>query len=141
MSDLRQAAQQALERLEACVCPPSVHHDIINPLRTALEQQQAEPDRRDLQAAGTHPAPCARHCEAKAFEIEIRGLKSQLKQQAEPAKYTEAELLAYGRAEFARALLLAAAAARPYGLAGETIALRILQIDGIFEDNAREAKP
>ena len=44
-----------------------------------------EPDRRPLQAAGTHPAPCARHCEAKAFEIEIRGLKSALKQ-AQPVQ-------------------------------------------------------
>lgn len=55
-----------------------------NALEAALEQQQAEPDRRALQAEGKHPAPCARHCEAKAFEIEIRSLKSQLKQQAEP---------------------------------------------------------
>ena len=39
-----------------------------------------EPDRRALQAEGKHPAPCARHCEAKAFEIEIRSLKSALKQ-------------------------------------------------------------
>jgi hypothetical protein len=31
-----------------------------------------------LQAEGKHPAPCARHCEAKAFEIEIRSLKSML---------------------------------------------------------------
>lgn len=36
-------------------------------------------DRQALQAAGTHPAPCARHCEAKAFEIEIRLLKSALR--------------------------------------------------------------
>ena len=44
-----------------------------------------EPDRRALQAEGKHPAPCARHCEAKAFEIEIRSLNSRLKQQqAEP---------------------------------------------------------
>jgi hypothetical protein len=49
-------------------------------LEAALEQpeQQAEPDRRALQAEGKHPAPCARHCEAKAFEIEIRSLKSML---------------------------------------------------------------
>lgn len=33
--------------------------------------------RAELQSAGTHPAPCARHCEAVAFEIEIRGLKRQ----------------------------------------------------------------
>ena len=52
----------------------------VNDLRTALEQPEQEPDRRALQAEGTHPAPCARHCEAKAFEIEIRGLKSALKQ-------------------------------------------------------------
>jgi hypothetical protein len=37
--------------------------------KAALEQPEQEPDRRPLQAAGTHPAPCARHCEAKAFEI------------------------------------------------------------------------
>ena len=48
-------------------------------------------DRRTLQAEGKHPAPCARHCEAKAFEIEIRGLKSALRaaleQQAEPVAW------------------------------------------------------
>ena len=48
-------------------------------------------DRRTLQAEGKHPAPCARHCEAKAFEIEIRGLKSalraRLEQQAEPVAW------------------------------------------------------
>lgn len=33
-------------------------------------------DRTEQQAAGTHPAPCARHCEANAFQIEIRGLKA-----------------------------------------------------------------
>jgi hypothetical protein len=43
-------------------------------------QPAQEPDRRPLQAAGTHPAPCARHCEAKAFELEIRSLNSRLKQ-------------------------------------------------------------
>ena len=35
-------------------------------------------DRHEMQAAGTHPAPCARHCEAKAFEIEVRRLRSEL---------------------------------------------------------------
>ena len=60
--------------------------------------KQAEPDRRDLQAAGTHPAPCARHCEAKAFEIEIRSLKSQLKQQAEPVSELQKRYLASEKA-------------------------------------------
>jgi len=44
----------------------------------------AAPDRRVLQAAGTHPAPCARHCEAKAFEIEIRRLKAALGRRTGP---------------------------------------------------------
>lgn len=35
-------------------------------------------DRHELQAAGTHPAPCARHCESTAFEIEIRRLRAEL---------------------------------------------------------------
>ncbi|CAB4155844.1 hypothetical protein UFOVP662_25 [uncultured Caudovirales phage] len=51
-------------------------------LYKAQPEQQAEPDRRPLQAEGKHPAPCARHCEAKAFEIEIRSLKSALETQA-----------------------------------------------------------
>ena len=37
-----------------------------------------EADRIAQQAAGAHPAPCARHCEANAFQIEIRGLKSHV---------------------------------------------------------------
>jgi hypothetical protein len=43
-----------------------------------MTKPEQEPDRQALQAAGTHPAPCARHCEAKAYEIEIRSLKSML---------------------------------------------------------------
>ena len=34
--------------------------------------------RHELQAAGTHPAPCARHCEATAYEIEIRRLRHDI---------------------------------------------------------------
>lgn len=34
--------------------------------------------RHELQAAGTHPAPCARHCEATAFQIEIRRLRHDI---------------------------------------------------------------
>lgn len=35
-------------------------------------------DRHELQSAGTHPAPCARHCESTAYEIEIRRLRAEL---------------------------------------------------------------
>lgn len=33
---------------------------------------ELEADRRVLQQDGRHPSPCARHCEAAAFEAEIR---------------------------------------------------------------------
>ena len=35
-------------------------------------------DRIAQQAAGTHPAPCAQHCEANAFQIEIRRQQSHV---------------------------------------------------------------
>ena len=40
-----------------------------------------QPDRQELQAKGKHPAPCARFCEANAFQIEIRNLKAKLENQ------------------------------------------------------------
>lgn len=36
------------------------------------------PDRRELQAKGEHPAPCARFCESNSYEIELRQLKARL---------------------------------------------------------------
>jgi len=96
MTDLRQAAQQALEALENIdrAMPFPVAKLAQSAIKEALAQPEQEPDRRSLQAAGTHPAPCARHCESKAYEIEIRSLKSALKQQqqAEP----EQEPVAWG---------------------------------------------
>jgi hypothetical protein len=44
-------------------------------LKAALAEQ---PYRQALQVAGTHPAPCARHCEAQAFEIAARGMRRQI---------------------------------------------------------------
>lgn len=47
----------------------------------AAEQERlspSTPDRRIAQLKGEHPAPCARFCEANAFQIEIRRLKKQL---------------------------------------------------------------
>jgi len=38
------------------------------------------PDRHAAQAEGTHPAPCARFCEANAYEIEIRRLRAEVTQ-------------------------------------------------------------
>lgn len=45
-----------------------------------LRSMLAQPERHELQADGKHPAPCARFCEANAFQIEIRRLKAQLEQ-------------------------------------------------------------
>jgi hypothetical protein len=56
-----------------CTTCGTVYADGVPP-----QVPEQEPDRRALQAEGKHPAPCARHCEAKAFEIEIRSLKSML---------------------------------------------------------------
>jgi len=38
----------------------------------------AAPDRQELQAIGKHHAPCARFCEAPAFNAEIRHLKAHI---------------------------------------------------------------
>jgi hypothetical protein len=45
-----------------------------------------------LQAEGKHPAPCARHCEATSFRIEIRRLNEQLAEalKREATDYSEA---------------------------------------------------
>jgi hypothetical protein len=46
----------------------------------ALKPTPPQPERHELQAKGEHPAPCARHCEANAFQIVIKNLKAQLAQ-------------------------------------------------------------
>ena len=56
-------------------------------IREALAQPAQEPDRQELQANGTHPAPCARHCEAQAFKIEIRALEARLVKPTEPRNF------------------------------------------------------
>lgn len=85
----REVMKQALEALENCVGDSLLGGKQRQAAIPALRAQLAQPDRQTLQAAGTHPAPCARHCEAKAFEIEIRSLKSALKQQAEPVAWMD----------------------------------------------------
>jgi hypothetical protein len=80
----KEVMQQALEALEGVYLSLQLPDllKVVGPitaLREALAQPEQEPDRGALQAAGIHPAPCARHCEAKAFEIEIRSLKSALR--------------------------------------------------------------
>ena len=58
------------------------------PHKTLLYTTPPQPKRHELQAKGEHPAPCARHCEANAFQIVIKNLKAQLAQTAqEPVAY------------------------------------------------------
>jgi hypothetical protein len=53
----------------------------VQRLGQEIEQEPvAHPERHELQAKGEHPAPCARHCEANAFQIVIKNLKAQLAQ-------------------------------------------------------------
>lgn len=58
VSDQHEIGAQALEKAEARV-------------------KELEADRQSLQAEGKHPAPCARHCEANAFQIEVRRLEAE----------------------------------------------------------------
>jgi hypothetical protein len=37
------------------------------------------PDRHEAQARGAHAAPCGKHCEATAFELEFRNLRTLLR--------------------------------------------------------------
>lgn len=49
-------------------------------------------DRHEMQAAGTHPAPCARHCESTAYEIEIRRLRHDIERHVRIATEATQEL-------------------------------------------------
>ena len=53
----------------------------------SLTTEGSQPTRHDLQKGGKHPAPCARFCQATAFEIEIRRLRTEA-QGAAAAKAT-----------------------------------------------------
>ena len=37
------------------------------------------PDRHEAQARGAHAAPCGKHCEATAFNVEFRSLRALLR--------------------------------------------------------------
>ena len=73
-------------------------HELLHDVEKALQEhamretqrlgQEIEQERHELQAKGEHPAPCARHCEANAFQIVIKNLKAQLAQpEHEPVAY------------------------------------------------------
>lgn len=65
---LKSAKLFALELAEL-----KIEHGKVVAERDKLQEKLS---RLTMQQAGIHPAPCAGHCEAKAYEIEIRGLKT-----------------------------------------------------------------
>lgn len=59
------------------------HADTVRHIRRLVAENEAlKAGRHALQAQGKHPAPCARFCESKAYEIEVRELKRQITEQA-----------------------------------------------------------
>lgn len=59
------------------------HADAVRHIRRLVAENEALTNgRHALQAEGKHPAPCARFCEAKAYEVEARELKRQIAEQA-----------------------------------------------------------
>ena len=90
-----EAMKQALEELYPIAHnttddPRGQAYKAITAIKEALAQPEQiqpsadsnthQPERHELQAKGEHPAPCARHCEANAFQIVIKNLKAQLAQ-------------------------------------------------------------
>ena len=60
-------------------------------------------DRRVLQSTGEHPAPCARHCEANAFRLELRNKDARIAELEKQAA-TDKTLLALADARINREL-------------------------------------
>ena len=80
-----EALKSAIEFAEFCLEELDLSYMASNQAKRLVEKAKealAQPDRHELQAKGEHPAPCARFCEANAFKIEIRNLKSKLAQQS-----------------------------------------------------------
>ena len=69
--DIRLAAEALLAKLDS-------DGEEITAEKEALREALAQPERHELQKAGKHPAPCARFCEANAYQIEVRRLKASL---------------------------------------------------------------
>ena len=58
-----------------------------------MDAASIDANRHVLQETGKHPAPCARHCEATAFYIELRGLRGDVTRlAAELAQAKSAEI-------------------------------------------------
>jgi hypothetical protein len=82
---LKEALAQPEQEPVACkplceLCVKRGYTFCANAVKTTPIHPPPQPERHELQAKGEHPAPCARHCEANAFQIVIKNLKAQLAQ-------------------------------------------------------------
>ena len=74
----REACAQLLEeRSRLYTKDGTVGYTIAN-CASIIRARSDEPTITELQAAGKGPAPCARFCEANAYQIEIRRLKGEV---------------------------------------------------------------
>lgn len=94
---------------------------------------ELEADRRVLQSTGEHPAPCAHHCEANAFRIELRNKEAALAYEQRHAAESETALAA----EHA-ALLEANARIAELVSAAQTDAIQIGLLEGYREQLRKE---
>lgn len=75
MLGLRQRAEKAEARVKELEAELDIELErAYDRLLAARAAKQAS--RQSLQAEGKHPAPCARSCEANAFQIEVRRLQA-----------------------------------------------------------------
>ncbi len=78
----RETLKWAIRWHESRIWPGPDEVSVFDALRAALAAQPAE-------TQPTGQSPCARHCEAPAFEGEIRRLKRELQTQAERVRVLE----------------------------------------------------
>lgn len=73
-------SKEALKKMYQLLLTEPHAPTVCAQLEEIAREALAQPERHELQAKGKHPAPCARHCEANAFQIVTKNLKAQLAQ-------------------------------------------------------------
>ena len=100
MTDLRQAAQQALDALESGLAFDT-HSDVLQNLRTALEQQQAEPVETYIHEYRNQPhpndfgIPKGHWWQAKQYADAVYTTPPAPQQRAEPVAYFDFQKLKF----------------------------------------------
>lgn len=58
--------------------PDSESARVMRLVELVAAKMAQSPERAELQAEGKHPGPCAKFCEATAYEIELRRLRARV---------------------------------------------------------------